>query len=332
MRFPGQGRAEVCRPVRFSSALDRNRGWIAASFLGLTLLTSSVAPTTRGGDQPADAPPARIASARSTETSTVDRSSPANALKPIANNAAAHEPTASDVGSTELHPTAKAKLAIAACKTKYASVKDYTCLFLKRERIRGVLTTQHEMYMKTRSQPLSIYMKFRRPNKGREAIYVTGKNNGKIKAHDVGLGKVLAGTMDLDPKGSMAMEDNLHPINEAGIGSLIDTVAFHWNNELTPGETEIRFRDDIRIGHSLCGMIESTHPLKHPSYQFYRVRLYIDREHGLPIRFEAYDWPKVKGGEGELVKDYTYLDLKVNVGLTELDFDTRNKAYSFGRF
>ena len=130
----------------------------------------------------------------------------------------------------------------------------------------------------------------------------------------------------------MAMEDNLHPINEAGIGSLIDTVAFHWNNELTPGETEIRFRDDIRIGHSLCGMIESTHPLKHPSYQFYRVRLYIDREHGLPIRFEAYDWPKVKGGEGELVKEYTYLDLKVNVGLTELDFDTRNKAYSFGRF
>ena len=65
---------------------------------------------------------------------------------------------------------------------------------------------------------------------------------------------------------------------------------------------------------------------------FHRVRLYIDKELGLPIRFEAYDWPKHRGAEPELAEEYTYSELKLNVGLTELDFDVANSAYSFGRF
>ena len=47
-------------------------------------------------------------------------------------------------------------------------------------------------------------------------------------AHDVGIAKFLAGTMHLDPRGSMAMEDNRHPVTEAGIGALIETVAKRW--------------------------------------------------------------------------------------------------------
>ena len=36
-------------------------------------------------------------------------------------------------GSGEVHPTVRAKHAIAACQAKYAKVKDYTCLFIKRD-------------------------------------------------------------------------------------------------------------------------------------------------------------------------------------------------------
>jgi hypothetical protein len=53
---------------------------------------------------------------------------------------------------------------------------------------------------------------------------------------------------------------------------------------------------------------------------------------GLPIRFEAYDWPKHKGAEPELAEEYTYSNLKLNVGLSDRDFDVANGAYSFGRF
>jgi hypothetical protein len=79
-------------------------------------------------------------------------------------------------------------------------------------------------------------------------------------------------------------------------------------------------------------MIESTHPQKHPSYLFHKIKVYIDREHGLPIRFEAYDWPKRPGHAPELLEEYTYDKLRLNVGLTDHDFDPANKQYSFGRF
>ena len=79
-------------------------------------------------------------------------------------------------------------------------------------------------------------------------------------------------------------------------------------------------------------MIESTHPRRMPNFMFHKVKLYIDHEHGLPIRFEAYDWPKHPGAAPELVEEYTYLNLQTNVGLTEMDFNTANSQYSFGRF
>jgi hypothetical protein len=230
------------------------------------------------------------------------------------------------------HPVVLAKKAILACQERYRSVQDYTCTFVKRERIGGRLYAPHQMHMKARSQPLSIYFKFVTPNKGREAIYVAGRHGGKVLAHDVGFGKFLAGTMKLDPKGSMAMEDNRHPITEAGIGGLIDTVAKHWAVELTPEESAIRFQQNLQIDGRPCTMIESTHPRRRPGFMYHTVKLYIDHEHGLPVRFEAYDWPKHPGGTPELVEEYTYLKLRTNVGLQDRDFDATNPQYAFGRF
>lgn len=230
------------------------------------------------------------------------------------------------------HPVARAKRAIADCQEKYASVRDYTCTFVKRERINGHLTPQHVMQMKARTAPHSIYFKFQTPNKGREAIFVAGKHNNKVLAHDVGIGRLLAGTLTLDPRGSMAMEHTRHPVTEAGIGSLIDSVAKHWSVELTPEESKVTFEPGLTIGPHRCSMIESVHPEKKPQFLFHMVKLYIDHDHGLPIRIEAYDWPKTPGAKPELVEEYTYMNLKTNVGLAEHDFDPTNKAYSFGRF
>ncbi len=88
----------------------------------------------------------------------------------------------------------------------------------------------------------------------------------------------------------------------------------------------------MTIGPRRCTLIESIHPARDDRFLFHKVRVYIDRELGVPIRFEAYDWPKHPGAAPELVEEYSYLDLKLNVGLSEHDFDPNNKAYSFGRF
>ncbi len=228
-------------------------------------------------------------------------------------------------------PIAEAKAAIASCARTYAGVQDYTCVFFKRERFDGKLTPFHTMALKARTHPHSLYFKFVRPTAGREAIYVAGAHGGKVVVHDVGIGKLLAGTLKLDPRGSMAMEDNRHPITEAGMGHLIETVVDAWDKELSPAESHVVVHPHAKVGLRPCVMIESSHPTKRSRFLYSMVKVYIDKEHNLPIRFEAYDWPK-NGKPPELVEEYTYSDLKLNVGLSARDFDPNNPSYSFGRF
>ncbi|MDB5351880.1 MAG: hypothetical protein JWN86_3127 [Planctomycetota bacterium] len=226
---------------------------------------------------------------------------------------------------------AEAKAAIASCKKTYASLQDYTCAFYKRERIEGQLSSHHHMQMKARTKPHSVYFKFVKPTAGREAIYIAGGYGGKALVHDVGIGKLLAGTLKVDPRGSMAMDGNLHPITEAGLGHMIDTILNAWHKELRHGESLVIMHHNAKVGNRTCLMIESVHPKKQPGFLFHMVKVYVDLELNLPIRFEAYDWPR-NGRPAELVEEYTYSNLKVNVGLTNRDFDPSNSSYSFGRF
>ena len=44
----------------------------------------------------------------------------------------------------------------------------------------------------------------------------------------------------------------------------------------------------------------------------------------------AKDWPKGdKLASSDILEEYTYTDIKFNVGLTDKDFDSRNKSYNF---
>ena len=54
-----------------------------------------------------------------------------------------------------------------------------------------------------------------------------------------------------------------------------------------------------------------------------KIYLWIDLENGLPIKSEFFDWDLIKVGS------YGYKDLKLNVGLTENDFNRDNKSYGF---
>ena len=113
---------------------------------------------------------------------------------------------------------------VSECQERFQSVNDYTCTFFKRERISGKLIPAHIMAMKVRTKPQSIYLKFQQPARGREAIYIAGRHGGKVLAHDVGFNKFLAGTVRLEPTSARAMEDCRHPITEAGIGPLLETI------------------------------------------------------------------------------------------------------------
>ena len=60
------------------------------------------------------------------------------------------------------------------------------------------------------------------------------------------------------------------------------------------------------------------------------TRVYFVHESNLPIRAEQFGWPEKAGDKPPLIEVYDYADLKVNVGLTDADFDSHNPNYGFG--
>jgi hypothetical protein len=57
--------------------------------------------------------------------------------------------------------------------------------------------------------------------------------------------------------------------------------------------------------------------------------VFIDKQLDLPIRYASYDWPAKPGETPPLFEVYTYTRLKLNVGLTDVDFDKTNPKYDF---
>lgn len=213
---------------------------------------------------------------------------------------------------------------------KLDSVKDYSCTMVKRERVDGTLGGHEYMSVKVRHEPFSIYIGFVGPAaiKGREAIYVRNKNEGKLQAHDTGFRKAF-GTVSLKPDSYLAMSGNRYPITDMGLKRLTERLIEVGEHDSKYGECEVK-TSSVKINGRDCACLQVVHPVpRRKDFIFHMAKIYVDAEHHLPVRYEAYDWPAEEGGPPLLIEEYTYLNLKLNNGFTDHDFDVDNAKYQF---
>ena len=216
---------------------------------------------------------------------------------------------------------------------------DYTGMLVKRERVQGKLMEtefikfkiRNERIVKGKKVPFSIYMRFLKPNdfRGREVIWVKGQNNNKLIAHENPRKIIGRVTVKLDPDGAMAMKGNRYPIYEAGIENLIVKLVEKATRDREAGDCIVNYSDNAKINKRPCKLIELIHNEKREPYEFHKAKVYIDKELDLPVRYVCWDWPSKKGGKPRLMEEYTYVNLKINVGLTDKDFDPKNPAYDY---
>ena len=207
---------------------------------------------------------------------------------------------------------------------------DYSATVVKRERIDGKVGEPEYMFTKVRQKPFSVYLYFLRPTavQGQEVVYVDGANNGKMFAHGTGFKKAF-GTVPLDPNGPIAMRGNRYPITELGILNLVRRLIEVGEKDSQFGECEVKFFSGAKINNRVCTCIQVVHPVPRRNFLFHVARIFVDDELNIPIRYEAYDWPARAGEQPELIEEYTYLNLKVDNGFTDADFDIHNPSYSF---
>ncbi len=125
------------------------------------------------------------------------------------------------------------------------------------------------------------------------------------------------------------MQGQRYPLTELGISNLTRRLIEVGQHDMQYGECDVKNFENAKVNGRPCTVIEVIHPTPRRTFLFNKALIYIDNQLQLPIRYEAYDWPTEPGGKPVLLEEYTYMNLQVNPGLTDADFDVHNPNYNF---
>ncbi len=224
--------------------------------------------------------------------------------------------------SPESHPLKPALRAGQKALTTLEDIRDYEAVFVKKEIVGGQVIDQ-KMQIRFREQPFSVRLKFIEPSEGREVLYIDGRNGNKMLVQETGLAS-LVGPVSIDPRGSLAMQHTVHPITQIGVKNMLTRLLDVWLAETAHEQVTVKFYPNARIGTNDCQVIEATHPERGQNVGYHKVRLYIDRANGLPIRVQHLGFPPRADATEPIIADYAYLSMKTNIGLTDKDFTIGN--------
>ena len=243
----------------------------------------------------------------------------------LMNSSSVLSQTSNDSSGKE-HPLLPAIKHVQQSLKLVSSMKDYQAYFQKQELV-GRKMTNHNATVKVRHSPFSVYMQFHKPNEGREVLYVQGRNQGKLLAHDTGI-RSLVGTIALNPNSQEALSESRFPITEFGMKRMLEMLISQWQQESKFGECDVKYFRKVMLGTIECRMIQSTHPYPRKQFPSHITRIYLDNKTNLPVRVEHYGFPQA-GQKPPLLGLFQYTSVRSNLGLTDIAFDQRNPQYRF---
>lgn len=203
---------------------------------------------------------------------------------------------------------------------QYNRTADYTCYLDKRVRKGDTLYEELNIYVKHK-KPDRYYFRWNRGmQKGQEAIFVRGRYDGKILAHPGGIFNLF--TLHLDPEGTTAMKKNLHPLNDSGLGKVMNLIETNYERSRNADPHAVRYVGQERFNGRDVLFIKGTFP-ENKGYYAHKIIVLFDSDLKLPVKVAVYDW------SGTLLEEYIFRDLAIDVGFSEYDFDPDNPAYNF---
>lgn len=194
------------------------------------------------------------------------------------------------------------------------NVTDFTCHFIKRERIDGRLGKAQEIDVCFLDSPFSVAMRWlKNPPISDRALYVEGANDGNMLVRPKGLLGIV-GTVRRKPDSEQVMANTLRPISRFGFRRSMENLIDVYMGAAERGHLATRFAGRKRVAGRPTIVLERILSVPQPRYSGRRTLIYIDTERLLPICVEAWDW------DNKLTYRYIYSKVKLNVGLTSDDF------------
>ena len=222
---------------------------------------------------------------------------------------------------------------------KLSSISDYTATVYTQERVGGVLMDPQVMNLKIRHKPHSIYMKWLVGDKGRELLYNDGENDGNMVVKVGGIKGKLLPPLNLDPHGSIALQESRHPATRVGMLELARQLLVDSRRGLTLREGfNADMLTDQRFDERDCYCFRVVYEDPSVSEMYRKSIVMIDQEWCIPVMIKNFSWP-MEGIEIDeanldketLVEHYSYTGIQFDQRLADADFSRRNKSYSFTR-
>jgi outer membrane lipoprotein-sorting protein len=196
--------------------------------------------------------------------------------------------------------------------TAYEGIRDYTAMFLKRERIDGQIQPLETIELRFQ-EPFKVYMAWREPHPGRVITYIEGENEDKLQVNPGGALQFLR--LALDPEGALATRGSHASVRRVGLRNTITLLTEQYQRGMREGRIALHFRGDKPVDARPAYHLEWIGPdNKNAGYYAYRGDVWVDKESYLPIQMDIYDW------ENQLHASYAYHRLQLNPGLTREDF------------
>ena len=208
------------------------------------------------------------------------------------------------------------------------SIPTYSATFRKQEVVDGELLDEQVILLKYRREPTSIYLRWLSGEKGREVLYVEGRNDGRLLAHEGGWKSRLP-AFSLSPDSKLAMQDTRYPVTQAGFEGLIDLMLNAHEPDLSNdavASCEVDSAAEFQGRKGLRFTVLYRGPDISPVYR--KSITFVDQEWKIPLKSDHYGWPEQQALPARSVDDETLIEA---YEFTEVDFDHAMKDHDFQR-
>ena len=136
-------------------------------------------------------------------------------------------------------------------------------------------------------------------------------------------------TLKLEPNSPLAMKGNRYPVTEIGMLTLGKRLIEVLEEELGHKDAVVKIFKNAKLYGRPCTHFRLLHEKRRPDSRYQQAEVLVDDELNIPVYFRSYDWPKEGTDKPILLEELAFTDVKLNVGLTDKDFDRGNPEYHF---
>ncbi len=214
------------------------------------------------------------------------------------------------------------------CREYYdANVSDYTCTFLKQERINGTLGPEQEIEIRFRESPYSVDMQWiRNAGKAQQATYIEGRwqdedANEQLIVRPAGVLGSLFPEVRRNIHGPGATRESRRTIDQFGYRNSLDLIIHYSQKALGAGDPaySLEFVGEGDVAGRATFAFRRTLPYtdEQGEYPDALLIIHIDQEWLVPTACVAY----ADAGGQDLLGSYLLVNARFNVGLVDDDFN-----------